>query len=256
MMSAPSAGVKGRFPEAWVLSHDLIEGAHVRVGLASDIELYDEFPRTYQSYLNRQHRWIRGDGQIVDWIFPRVPLAGGGRGRNPISGFDRWKIFDNLRRSLLPVTILGLLITSWLIAPQIGWIAALLVALQLLIQPLAQPFTMATTRRGWKGFSLSKVAHDLRRAAVDAALLPHQAGLALDAILRVGYRRLLSHRGLLQWTSAQAMSGRKRERLPGFVLAMGLTSFFSGIMGWALLYRIPSAWRRPAPGSSCGFSLP
>lgn len=194
----------GRFPEARVLSHDLIEGAHVRVGLASDIELYDEFPRGYESYLNRQHRWIRGDWQIADWIFPRVPLPGGGRGPNPLSGFDRWKIFDNLRRSLLPVTILGLLITSWLIAPQIGWIAALLVALQLLSQPLAQPFTLATTRRGWQGFSFSKVGHDLRRAVVDAALIPHQAGLARDAILRVGYRRLLSHRRLLQWTSAQA----------------------------------------------------
>ena len=237
----------GRFPEAWVLSHDLIEGAHVRVGLASDIELYDEFPGGYQSYLNRQHRWIRGDWQIVDWIFPRVPLAGGGRGPNPLSGFDRWKIFDNLRRSLLPVTILGLLITSWLIAPPIGWIAALLVALQLLIQPLAQPFTMATTRRGWKGFSFSKVVHDLRRAVVDAALIPHQAGLALDAILRVGYRRLLSHRGLLQWTSAQAMSGRKRDRLPRFVLAMGLASFFSVIMGWALLYRMPSSLAPAGP---------
>ena len=68
--------LSGRFPEAWLLSHDLIEGAHVRVGLASDIELYDEFPQDYLSYIKRQHRWIRGDWQIADWIMPRVPQAG------------------------------------------------------------------------------------------------------------------------------------------------------------------------------------
>ena len=72
--------LSGLFPEEWVLSHDLIEGAHVRVGLASDIELYDEFPQGYQSYSSRAHRWIRGDWQIAGWIFPRVPQAAGGRG--------------------------------------------------------------------------------------------------------------------------------------------------------------------------------
>ena len=106
--------LSGRFPEAWLLSHDLIEGAHVRVGLASDIELYDEFPQDYLSYIKRQHRWIRGDWQIADWIMPRVPQPGGGRGPNPLSWFDRWKIFDNLRRSLLPAASLALLMASWL----------------------------------------------------------------------------------------------------------------------------------------------
>ena len=135
------------------------------------------------------------------------PNREGGRGPNPLSWFNRWKIFDNLRRSLLPATSLGLLIASWLTSPRLGWIATLVVAMQLLFHPLAQPFTMATTRQGLKGFSFSKVAHDLLRAVADAALLPHQAGLALDAIVRVWYRRLISHRGLLEWTSAQVMHG-------------------------------------------------
>ncbi|MGD0843068.1 MAG: glycosyl transferase, partial [Geobacteraceae bacterium] len=177
--------LSGRFPEEWVLSHDLIEGAHVRVGLASDIELFDEFPQGYQSYTSRAHRWIRGDWQIAGWIFPRVPLQVGGRGPNPLSLLNRWKILDNLRRSLLPATSLGLLIAAWLISPRIGGIATLVVGIQLLFHPLAQPFTMATTHKGLKYFDLSKVMHDLLRATADAALLPHQAAVTLDAIARV-----------------------------------------------------------------------
>ena len=80
-----SRALSGRFPEEWLLSHDLIEGAHVRVGLASDIELYDEFPQSYLSYTRRQHRWIRGDWQIADWILPWVPEPGGRRAPNPLS---------------------------------------------------------------------------------------------------------------------------------------------------------------------------
>src|SRR3970282_1922023 len=104
--------LSGRFPEEWLLSHDLIEGAHVRVGLATDIELYDEFPQDYLSYTRRPHRWIRGDWQIAEWTLPLVPQPGGRRGPNQLSWFNRWKVFDNLRRSLMPVTSLGLLTAS------------------------------------------------------------------------------------------------------------------------------------------------
>ncbi|MGD0458927.1 MAG: glucoamylase family protein [Terriglobia bacterium] len=239
--------LSGRFPEEWLLSHDLIEGAHVRVGLASDIELYDEFPQDYLSYTRRQHRWIRGDWQIADWVLPRVLQPGGRRGPNQLSWFSRWKVFDNLRRSLLPVASLGLLVACWLTSPQIGWISTLVVAVQLLFQPLAQPFTMATTRQGLKSFSFSKVAHDLLRTVADAALLPHQAGLALDAILRVWYRRLISHRGLLEWTSARVTDGRAPGQLRGFVISMGLASIFSGIVGWAVQRWRPSSLAMASP---------
>jgi cyclic beta-1,2-glucan synthetase len=235
-----------RFPEEWVLSHDLIEGAHVRVGLASDIELYDEFPQGYQSYSSRAHRWIRGDWQIAGWIFPRVPLPGGGRGPNPLSLLNRWKILDNLRRSLLPAASLGLLLASWLISPLMGTIAALVVVTQLLFHPLAQPFTMATTRKGLKYFDLSKVAHDLLRAATDAALLPHQAAVTLDAITRVWYRRLVSRRDLLEWT-AQATHWSAARRQPLFVASLALGSIFSGIVAWAIWRVMPASLPLAAP---------
>ncbi len=247
--------LSGRFPEAWVLSHDLIEGAHVRVGLASDIELYDEFPQGYQSYSSRAHRWIRGDWQIAGWIFPRVPQAAGGRGANPLSLLNRWKIFDNLRRSLLPATSLGLLIASWLVSPGIGGIATLVVGLQLLFHPLAQPFTMATTRKGLKYFSRSKLLHDLLRATADAALLPHQAAVTLDAIARVCYRRLISRRDLLEWT-AQATHWSASRRQPLFVATLALGSIFSAIVGLAIWHTMPASLPLAAPWLGLWFVSP
>ncbi len=232
--------LSGTFPEARLLSHDLIEGAHVRAGLASDIEIYDEFPQDYMSYVKRLHRWIRGDWQIAGWIMPRVPKPDGGRYPNPISWFGRWKIFDNLRRSLLPAASLGLLLTSWMISFRAGWIATVLVAAQLLFHSLLQPFTWATTRKGLKGFSLAKQKQDILRVGVEAALLPYQAWLALDAIARVLYRRHISHRRLLEWTSAQAMHNKAKAKTPKFLLSMGSASVLSILMGLAVAFWMPA----------------
>ena len=213
--------LSGRFPEARLLSHDLIEGAHVRVGLASDIELIDEFPQDYLTYAKRQHRWIRGDWQISDWILPRVPLADGRRGSNPLSWFNRWKILDNLRRSLIPIASLALLAVSWLISSRMEWISLLVVVAQLFFQNFAQPFTSATTRQGLKGLPLSKVAHDLLRTVVEASLIPQQSWLALNAILRVWYRRLISHRHLLEWDAGRGERASTLTRLPAFLFPWG-----------------------------------
>jgi cyclic beta-1,2-glucan synthetase len=238
--------LSGRFPEEWVLSHDLIEGAHVRVGLASDIELYDEFPQGYQSYSSRTHRWVRGDWQIAGWIFPLVPHAPGGPTTNRLSLFNRWKILDNLRRSLLPATSLGLLLVSWFISPHVSGIASVIVGMQLLFHPLAQPFTMATTRKGLKYFSLSKLLHDLLRASADASLLPHQAAVTLDAICRVWYRRMFSRRNLLEWT-AQATHWSASRKQPLFIASLALGSLFSCIVGGAIWHFMPAGLPQAAP---------
>ena len=239
--------LSGTFPEEWLLSHDLIEGGHVRVGLASDIELYDEFPPDYLTYVGRQHRWIRGDWQIADWILPRVPQSEGRRGPNLLSWFNRWKVLDNLRRSLVPVASMCLLTSSWLISSEIGWISTLVVAMQLFFHPFAQPFTWATTRRGLESFSFPKVAHDLTRALADAALLPHQAGLAIDAIVRVWHRRLITRRGLLEWSSAQVIRRGAPGRQPLFVASLGLASIFSLLVGLAVQRWMPSTFAMASP---------
>jgi len=228
--------LSGRFPDDRILSHDLIEGVHVRVGLASDIELYDDFPQGYQSYCSRNHRWIRGDWQIADWLYAQVPDAVGGYVKNPLSLFNRWKILDNLRRSLLPAANMGLLTLSWLISPETGAIALLVVALQLLFSPLTQLFTLLTTLNGFRQFLLSRFLHDLRRSLAAAVLLPHQAALNLDAIVRVCHRRLISGRNLLEWTPQSTHWSASRRQL-FFVAGMALGSIFSLVI-WGIIRRV------------------
>jgi cyclic beta-1,2-glucan synthetase len=229
--------LSGRFPDELLLSHDLIEGAHVRVGLASDIELIDQFPSDYLTYARRQQRWIRGDWQIADWILPRVPRPGGGRGPNQLSWFNRWKVLDNLRRSLVPAASLVLLAVAWMTPFRVEWISTLVVVAQLLFPTWAQALTPVTTRRGLKSLSVGKLSHDLLRTVVQAALLPHQAWLALNAILRVWYRRLVSHRRLLEWTPASERNAPKRLRR--LVISMGLASLLSAVLGWLSYHLMP-----------------
>jgi hypothetical protein len=115
-----------RFPDNRILSHDLLEGCYARSGLLSDVLLYEDFPASYVSDLRRHERWIRGDWQIINWLMPRVPAANGRNERNPISGLSRWKIFDNLRRSLVPTALVVLPLCGWFLAQRTwAWTFAL-----------------------------------------------------------------------------------------------------------------------------------
>jgi hypothetical protein len=105
--------VGGRFPQNAVLSHDLIESCYARSALVSDVELYEEYPSCFNADVKRRHRWIRGDWQIAQWLLRRVPGGDGRRMVNPLSALSQWKIFDNLRRSVVPLALLLLLVASW-----------------------------------------------------------------------------------------------------------------------------------------------
>ena len=107
----------GRFPDNRILSHDLLEGCYARAGLLSDVHLYEDSPARYELDVARRERWMRGDWQIACWLWPRVPGANGQRVPNPLPVLARWKIADNLLRSLAPVALLLLLLMGWVLAP-------------------------------------------------------------------------------------------------------------------------------------------
>ncbi len=211
-VQALHAILENRFPPDTILSHDLIEGAYAGVGLASDIELFEHLPVDYGSFASRQHRWLRGDWQIARWALGAVPTASEARGRNPLRVINRWRILDNLRRSLAPVAALLLLLLGWFTsAAPVVW--SLVVGLAVAI-PAITPLLDRLARRvqgtvyRWQG-----AADELFRAVVMIAFMPHQAWLSVDAIARVVYRRSVSHRGMLQWQTADhARSDADRHR--------------------------------------------
>ena len=199
-----------RFPENTLLSHDLIEGEHARVGLVTDLELIDDYPSKYETWSKRKHRWVRGDWQIAGWLFGR------GAG-NPLGLVSRWKILDNLRRSLLEIALLATLLTGH----AVGFVLGLLVLpayVDLLFALLRLPPT-----RFW-GQYLREAAWQFSRAHLDAllqlALLPHQALLMADAVGRTLVRRYITHRRLLEWQTmaqSEAMAGRGFDLTQGYL---------------------------------------
>ncbi len=219
-----------RFPRNMLLSHDLIEGAYVRTGLVTDVEVVDDYPSHYSAHTRRSHRWIRGDWQILRWLFSPVPDERGHLVTNPISLISRWKIFDNLRRSLVqPVTFL-LLVFGWLFLPggALYWTMITLTLLLLpalvqrtvdLVKALLKPATVATAVETFTGSLVMVLIH--------LTFLAHQMMLSLDAIVRSLNRSYFSGRQLLEWeTTAQAETTSRRTSLDIYLRLSPIVALF------------------------------
>jgi len=236
----------GRFPENRILSHDLLESVYARCGLVSDIKFYEEYPSRYELDVVRRHRWIRGDWQIMPWLLPRVAGATGPRIPNPISVLSWWKIFDNLRRSLVPIALLLFLLGSWLFVPQLGALAALLVLgivvlpglLSLLVESLRKPETLPWSMH--LNALDATLARTFSQIALTLAFLPNDALVSLDAIGRTLVRMFVTRRRLLEWRASSDVEGTARTDLAGSYAAMwfGPTIAF---VGGILLALTPAA---------------
>ncbi len=230
-----------RFPRNALLSHDLIEGAYARAGLASDIEIIEDYPSHYSAYNRRKHRWLRGDWQITGWLLSRVPDESGRKVPNPISLVSQWKILDNLRRSLVEPATFLLLVFGWLVLPGNPhyWTLA---TLAILFVPAWFQFLFNLVRAAVE--RKSQVVKDARSALITAnasmfftlSFLPHQMLLSLDAVVRTLVRRLVTRRRLLEWETAAEteLSTRKRtpvdiylDWMPALALALGVLVFFT-----------------------------
>jgi len=202
-----------RFPRNALLSHDLIEGSYARAGLVTDIEVIDDYPSHYSAHTRRKHRWVRGDWQIAQWLFARVPDETGKLVDNPISTISRWKIFDNLRRSLVePVTFL-MLVLGWFVLPggALYWTVAtlFLLLLPVLVQ-LAFNLGRALVKISFVGAkeSFSTFTASFGFTLLNLTFLTHQMLLSLDAIVRSLIRSFVSGKHLLEWeTAAQSEAG-------------------------------------------------
>ncbi|MCM8709887.1 cyclic beta 1-2 glucan synthetase [Clostridium sp. SYSU_GA19001] len=213
--------LKDEIPENTVLSHDLLEGSYVRTALVTDVELIDGYPAYYNSSAMRLHRWTRGDWQIIRWLAKKSPL-------NTLS---KWKILDNLRRSLLAPSIMLLVILSFAVLPRSDqW---LIVAFLAILCPIFFDVSEAVVSP-IKGISLSGKINNEKIAVEQVFLifcfLPYQAYLMLDAIVRTIYRLTISKRKLLEWQTAADVEAKLGRKLGNFIAAMWPGSLISVIV--------------------------
>ncbi|MDR1965362.1 MAG: hypothetical protein LBQ36_01515, partial [Synergistaceae bacterium] len=242
----------GRFPENRILSHDLLEGCYARAGLLSDVQLYEKFPHLYAADVARRRRWIRGDWQIASWVLPFVPAPSFGKLKNPLSALSRWKIFDNLRRSLTAAAMTSMLLLAWLALPSPGfWTAA--VAGVMLIPPLVSSifsFLRKSTDRTLRQqilSSASQIAHICARACFSLACLPHEAFYSICAMTRALWRMAVTHRQLLQWNPSEEAGKGARSGLGASLKEMWIGPLAALLAASALAARSPSAIPAAAP---------
>jgi cyclic beta-1,2-glucan synthetase len=241
-VDAFEAALEGRAPESTLLSHDLFEGVFARAGLASDVEVVEDFPARYDVAALRHHRWARGDWQLLPWVFG---LAKGERraGHGRIPGIGRWKMLDNLRRSLSPPALVASLIAGWAMPFEDAVVWTSFILATIVLPPLIPVITRIAPER--PGVTLAShfraLGGELGLGLVQAGLmivfLAHQAWLMGDAIVRTLVRLTVTRRHLLQWTpSADAALSSH----------LGLASYYRRMFGAPVLgvVAVAVAWSR------------
>ena len=243
-IDAFECALDSRFPDNRILSHDLLEGCYARSGLLSDVQLYEEYPVRYSEDVSRRRRWIRGDWQIAQWVTPAVPGPDGRLRKNPLTLLSRWKIADNLRRSLAPAALTLLLLLGWTVLPSAWFWTAAVVGVILIPSLIASTWHVLQ-----KPADVPLIQH-LAAAARSTGLglvqgmftficLPYEAFYSLDAILRTIWRLLVSGRGLLEWNpSGGAECSRDATLVDSY-----RTMWFAPVVAVAAALLL--AWTRP-----------
>ena len=252
-VDAFEAALEGKVPENALLSHDLFEGLFARAGLVTDVDLFEEFPTNYEVAARRHHRWVRGDWQLLPWILGHARDAAGRKQRVRIPTRGRWKMVDNLRRSLVAPFSFLVAVAGWTLpaVPPLLWTGLLVGSVAV---PTVIPVLDGLLPRRWgisKRSHLRAVGHDisvaLSQTLLAITMLAHQAWLMVDAVVRTLGRLYVTKRNLLEWvTAAQAGYGADlrlrafyRHLRWGVVLAVGA--------GFLFVVLKPEAWPVAAP---------
>lgn len=263
--------LRNAIPENTVLSHDLIEGSHVRTGLVSDIELIDGYPAKYNAYAMRLHRWVRGDWQLLPWLFGKVKNAEGRMVKNPLSVINRWKILDNMRRSLVAPSEVLLFILSLSIMPgnALVWFLFTLTAVMF---PIFVSFADAVLMKCNQKFInksaygvLDRLKSPLVQFLLILSFLPYQAQLMVDAVARTLFRVLITKKNMLEWVTAADMELALKNDMAGYwrrmwlcpvtAAAAILLSIFRAQQAFVVVLATGLLWAA-APALACWVSKP
>jgi len=252
--------LKGRFPEGQILSHDLWEGCYARSGLLSDVELYEDHPFRYSVDVKRRHRWIRGDWQLAGWLWSKVPASEGRKQKNTLSLLSQWKLFDNLRRSLVPVALIILLLMGWTIlsAPWFwtGVVLGIIFLPALIISVLE---AMRKSKDVLMEQHLMTVLHStgwrFAQRAFTFVCLPYETFFTLDAVLRTAVRMLITHQKLLEWDLATVKDRAATDLMSSYRLML-IAPMMVILVFIYLRISDPSAFRAAGPILLLWFASP
>ncbi len=201
--------VQERFPDNVILSHDLLEGCYARSGLITDVQLYEDYPSIYSTDVNRRIRWIRGDWQIFGWLLPIVEAPGRKHTLNKLSLLSRWKIFDNLRRSLTSAAFTLAFLLSWTVFPEPLFYTSFvaLILSPFLLAPGEQIFRKQDGVLWHDHLScvIASLGRHLEQFLFTLTCLPFEALFSLEAIIVTAYRMMVTHKHLLEWQTSSAL---------------------------------------------------
>ena len=252
-VDAFEASLAGKVPENALLSHDLFEGVFARAGLVSDVDLFEEFPSSYEVAARRQHRWVRGDWQLLPWVLGRGRDVAGQKQRTRIPAESRWKMFDNLRRSLVAPSSLLLAVAAWTL-PSVSSLLWTLLFVGSVALPAFVPVLdgLVPWRRGIsKRSHLRAVAGDIALALTQTALvitmLAYRAWLMTDAILRTLWRLYVTKRSLLEWVPAAQLGYGFDLRLRAYWRHLRGGSVVAVGVGLLCVLFKPAAWPVATP---------
>ncbi|SHK33607.1 GH36-type glycosyl hydrolase domain-containing protein [Tepidibacter formicigenes] len=228
-------------PDNTILSHDLLEGSYIRVGLATNIELIDGYPSKYSSFIMRLHRWVRGDWQLIRWLFPNVKNREGKIVKNPLSTLSKWKILDNMRRSKVSISLMILLILGLIILPGETWVWIGFTVFAMAF-PLIMEFVNCIICKYYKNIT-SKINGNLiygckavfYQVLLLFIFLPYQAYMMADAIIRTLYRVFISKKNLLEWVTAADTERKLKNDVSSYVKRMNV-SIITAVIVLILVY--------------------
>jgi cyclic beta-1,2-glucan synthetase len=230
--------LKGRTPENRLLSHDLFEGNFARCGLISDVEFFEDFPSNFEVANARNHRWTRGDWQLLPWIL--------GRGGRSISVIGRWKMFDNLRRSLLtPLTFILIILLLYVRDINVKpWFLLILISLSMQhVLPLLSGIVFLKKKTSIVvqiQSLLEEFFSGLSRFILYIVFLPYQSWVLLDAIVRTMFRLIFSKKKLLEWTTSATAKSSTSTKLNSFIKRMFKTEISVVFLGLLILFHGPT----------------
>ncbi len=213
-------------PDNSILSHDLLEGSFVRTGLVSDIELIDAYPAKYNSYIMRLHRWVRGDWQLLPYLKSKIKNRKGEIIKNPLSLITKWKIMDNMRRSVVSVTLMLMIFLGFSILPGSSFLWLGLVALTIffpLLPALVDTSFKGQFRHYWEKrhkAMITRIEAAFYQSLLNFVFLPYQAYMMADAIVRTLTRLYITRKNLLEWVTAADMEKRLTNDFVSFIKRM------------------------------------